>query len=136
MGQPLAFAKSAPTLIEAFSGYHEVRKRSVPIDDSMSILLATAVLNNSGNGNLNKPLSPTAIYRNAVEKYARQIGLAVDVRGFCVHSLCATAATNALLNGANIAKVQEWLGHTNISQHTSVRFKTPWKALSNEAMLS
>jgi integrase len=31
------------------------------------------------------------------------------------HSLRATAATNALDHQADIAKVQEWLGHTNIS---------------------
>jgi site-specific recombinase XerD len=31
------------------------------------------------------------------------------------HSLRATAATNALDNGADIAKVQEWLGHANIA---------------------
>ena len=39
----IAFAKSMSTLFEVFSGCHEVRKRSVPIDDSMSILLATAI---------------------------------------------------------------------------------------------
>jgi integrase len=32
-----------------------------------------------------------------------------------VHSLRATAATNALSHEADIAKVQEWLGHANIS---------------------
>jgi site-specific recombinase XerC len=32
-----------------------------------------------------------------------------------VHSLRATAATNALSNNADIAKVQEWLGHADIS---------------------
>jgi site-specific recombinase XerD len=31
------------------------------------------------------------------------------------HSLRATAATNALDHQADIAKVQEWLGHANIS---------------------
>jgi len=31
------------------------------------------------------------------------------------HSLRATAATNALDHEADIAKVQEWLGHANIS---------------------
>ena len=31
------------------------------------------------------------------------------------HALRATAATNALDNNADIAKVQEWLGHANIS---------------------
>ncbi len=39
----------------------------------------------------------------------------VDVHGFCVHSLRATAATNALLHNADIAKVQMWLGHANVS---------------------
>jgi hypothetical protein len=32
-----------------------------------------------------------------------------------VHSLRATAATNALSHDADIAKVQEWLGHANVS---------------------
>jgi integrase len=32
-----------------------------------------------------------------------------------VHSLRATAATNALTHEADIAKVQEWLGHANVS---------------------
>jgi integrase/recombinase XerD len=37
------------------------------------------------------------------------------VNGLCVHSLRATAATNALSHEADIAKVQEWLGHANVS---------------------
>jgi integrase/recombinase XerD len=32
-----------------------------------------------------------------------------------LHALRATAATNALAHQADIAKVQEWLGHANIS---------------------
>jgi integrase/recombinase XerD len=32
-----------------------------------------------------------------------------------VHALRATAATNALVHNADIAKVQEWLGHANIA---------------------
>ena len=31
------------------------------------------------------------------------------------HALRATAATNALNHDADIAKVQEWLGHANIA---------------------
>lgn len=47
--------------------------------------------------------------------YSKQIGITVDVHRFCVHSLRATAATNALANDADIAQVQEWLGHANVS---------------------
>jgi len=38
-----------------------------------------------------------------------------DMHGFCVHALRAPAATNALAHNADIAKVQEWLGHANIA---------------------
>ena len=48
-----------------------------------------------------------------VRHYAKRAG--IDTSGVGVHSLRATAATNALLNGADIAKVQTWLGHANIS---------------------
>ena len=32
-----------------------------------------------------------------------------------MHSMRATTATNALSHEADIAKVQEWLGHANVS---------------------
>jgi site-specific recombinase XerD len=50
-----------------------------------------------------------------VRKYTRQTGLSAQINGLCVHSLRATAATKALDNKADIAKVQEWLGHANVS---------------------
>lgn len=59
------------------------------------------------------PLTGHAIYRNVVQKYAREIGL--ESSAICVHGLRATAATNALDHGADIAKVQDWMGHANIS---------------------
>ena len=34
-----------------------------------------------------------------------------DLHFIGAHELCATAATNALDHQADIAKVQEWLGH-------------------------
>ena len=64
---------------------------------------------------LNKHLSPHSIYGSVVMHYARQLGFHVDIDGFCAHSLRATAATNALGNDADIAKVQQWLGHASIS---------------------
>lgn len=41
--------------------------------------------------------------------------LKIAVAGFGPHALRATAATNALDHEADIAKVQEWLGHANIA---------------------
>ena len=60
---------------------------------------------NNRSGILDKALHPNAVYENVVRKYG----------GIGVHSLRATAATNALDHEADIAKVQEWLGHANIS---------------------
>jgi integrase/recombinase XerD len=70
---------------------------------------------NNRTGTLEKHLDPGSVYRNSVQKYGRGTGISVEVNGLCAHSLRATAATNALSNEADIAKVQEWLGHANIS---------------------
>jgi integrase/recombinase XerD len=68
---------------------------------------------NPRTSELRKRLSGGAIYNKVVKHYAAQIGLKLP--GFCPHSLRATAATNSLEHGADIAKVQEWLGHANIA---------------------
>ena len=41
--------------------------------------------------------------------------LKIDAERVAPHALRATAATNALYHEADIAKVQEWLGHANIA---------------------
>ncbi len=64
-------------------------------------------------GNTGKGLSGHAVYKDVVKKYALQIG--IEPSAVSVHGLRATAATNALEHEADIAKVQEWLGHANIS---------------------
>lgn len=48
-----------------------------------------------------------------VAQWAQAAGIKVE--GLGVHGLRATAATNALEHDADIAKVQVWLGHANIS---------------------
>jgi integrase/recombinase XerD len=57
-------------------------------------------------------LSVEGVYRSAVKLYMQKNGLTQELHA--PHALRATAATNALLHGADIAKVQEWLGHANI----------------------
>ena len=58
-------------------------------------------------------LTGHAIYKDVVHHYAIKIG--IEPSAICVHGLRATAATNALDHDADIAKVQEWLGHSSIS---------------------
>jgi len=70
---------------------------------------------NNRTGTLDRHLDPGSVYRNIVTKYTRDTGISAEAIGVCVHSMRATAATNALSNEADIAKVQEWLGHANIS---------------------
>lgn len=60
-----------------------------------------------------EPMTTDGVYK-VVQSYARQIGLG-DIERLGVHALRATAATNALDHEADIAKVQEWLGHANIA---------------------
>lgn len=59
-------------------------------------------------------LNPNTIYR-IVRARAAQAGLTTEVRGLCTHSMRATAATNALHRGAGLARVQDWLGHQNVT---------------------
>ena len=58
-------------------------------------------------------LSPGAIYAEIVKRYMAQVGIEGENMG--PHALRATAATSALEHDADIAQVQEWLGHSNIS---------------------
>jgi integrase/recombinase XerD len=58
---------------------------------------------------LERPLNANSLYRNVVRKYGQETGLNIEANGLCVHSMRATAATNALSHEADIAKVQEWL---------------------------
>jgi integrase/recombinase XerD len=64
---------------------------------------------NNRTGRLEKALSPDAIYK-IVRRYSADLGFEIGA-----HALRATAATNALDHQADIAKVQEWLGHANIA---------------------
>lgn len=66
----------------------------------------------TGTDNTRRAITPDGVYRE-IKRYAKKAG--IDIAGFGAHSLRATAATNALLHEADIAKVQEMLGHANIS---------------------
>ncbi|HRI11521.1 MAG TPA: tyrosine-type recombinase/integrase [Verrucomicrobiota bacterium] len=67
----------------------------------------------NSRGSLVRPLSGQAVYQNIVKHYADQA--AISVRAIRPHCLRATAATNALEHGADIARVRDWLGHSAIT---------------------
>jgi len=72
---------------------------------------ASALFRALGNraGGLAMTITADADYK-IVRGYSAEPGLEIEA-----HALRATAATNALDDQANIAEVQEWLGHANIT---------------------
>lgn len=66
-------------------------------------------IRNNRTGTIDRPLSTDGVYK-IMRNYTTRLGVPSGP-----HVARATAATNALDNGADIAKVQEWLGHSDIS---------------------
>lgn len=64
---------------------------------------------NNRTGRLEKALTPDPVYR-FVQGYSAALGFEISA-----HAPRATAATNAFDHPADIAKVQDWLGHANIA---------------------
>jgi integrase/recombinase XerD len=106
-GGKMRFVPVHPGTLERISDY---LARAGHGDDSKGALFRP--VKNPVDGVLEKPLSGDAIFK-LVRFYSMKLGL--DAKAVCVHGLRATAATNALDHQADIAKVQEWLGHSSIS---------------------
>jgi integrase/recombinase XerD len=66
-------------------------------------------IRNNRTGQAEKALTPDMVYK-LVRGYSTELGFEIGA-----HALRATAATNALDHQADIAKVQEWLGHANMA---------------------
>ncbi len=64
---------------------------------------------NNRTGRLGRAITADGVYK-LVRTYSARLGFEIGA-----HALRATAATNALDHQADIAKVQEWLGHANIA---------------------
>ena len=111
----IRFVPVHPMALRLIGEYLEMGKHGGAVShESLDSPLFRPVANNR-TGTLNRHLDPGSIYRNIVMKYAKATGITAEAIGVCVHSMRATAATNALSNEADIAKVQEWLGHANVS---------------------
>jgi len=64
---------------------------------------------NNRTGRLERTITADGVYKR-VRGYSARLGFEIGA-----HALRATAATNALDHQADIAKVQEWLGHASIA---------------------
>jgi integrase/recombinase XerD len=107
-GDKIRFIPAHPKALTLIQDYLDRVRHGAEVDGPLF-----RPLRNTRDGNLDKPLDPSAIYRNIVQHYAKQAHL--NVRGLSPHALRSTAATNALDHGADIARVQVWLGHSDIS---------------------
>jgi integrase/recombinase XerD len=76
------------------------------LDDSGALFRP---VRNNRTARLEGAITADGVYR-LVRFYSGQLGFLIGA-----HALRATAATNALDHQADIAKVQEWLGHANIA---------------------
>ena len=74
--------------------------------------LFRSVRERTRNGKVRDGLSAEGLYL-IVRTWAKAVGISAE--RIAPHALRATAATNALDHEADIAKVQEWLGHANIA---------------------
>ncbi len=66
-------------------------------------------IRNNRTSQVEKALTPDMICKLA-KKYSGELGFKIRA-----HALRATAATDALDNKADFAKVKDWLGHANIA---------------------
>ena len=106
-GSKTRFVPAHPAALDAINSYLAVADHG----EEKKTPLFRPVRNNR-TGTLEKAMTGDGIYK-MVKDYSAAAGIEVD--GLCLHALRATAATNALDHDFDIAKVQEWLGHANIS---------------------
>jgi integrase/recombinase XerD len=105
-GSKIRYVPLHPGAADAIAAYLEAADHG---EDKAGALFRP-VSNNTRSGTAS--ITPDGVYK-LLASYAK--ALQIDVTGFGPHALRATAATNALDHGADIAKVQEWLGHANIA---------------------
>lgn len=106
-GSKVRYLPVHPATAERIDAYLE---RAGHREDKQGALFRA--IRNNVHGNARASITPDGVYKMLV-KYAAMVR--IDVAGFGPHALRATAATNALDHEADIAKVQQWLGHANIS---------------------
>jgi integrase/recombinase XerD len=90
--------------------FHPIfEKRTIVAADQIRSGALFRPVRNNRTARLEGAITADGVYR-LVRFYSGQLGFLIGA-----HALRATAATNALDHQADIAKVQEWLGHANIA---------------------
>ena len=105
-GGKIRFVPIHPQTLERVNDYQERLGLSENLERALFMPARSGPLDVKG-------LSGKGVWKDVVKKYARTIG--IQPSAISVHGLRATAATNALEHEADIAKVQEWLGHASIA---------------------
>ena len=108
-GSKVRYVPAHPLALERIHDYLQAAGRGEDADGP----LFRPLKNPAGQGKTDRPLTPGAVYHRVLRKHAK--AAAIDGKSFGPHALRATAATNALDRGADLGKVQEWLGHANVS---------------------
>jgi site-specific recombinase XerD len=108
-GSKIRYVPAHPLALERIHNYLGAAGHSEDADGP----LFRPVKNPAGQGKTDRPLTHGALYHCVLRKHAQAAG--IDIGSFGPHALRATAATNALDRGADLGKVQEWLGHANVS---------------------
>jgi integrase/recombinase XerD len=106
-GGKVRYVPLHPATAECIDGYLQAAGHS---GDKTGALFRS--VKNNMHRNAQASITPDGVYK-MLAGYAAS--LKIDVAGFGPHALRATAATNALNHDADIAKVQEWLGHATIA---------------------
>ncbi len=106
-GSKTRYVPMHPAASEAIAGYLDLAGHG---EDRKGPLFRP--VRNNTTGTLEDAITGDGVYK-MVKRYALKAGVLVE--GLCLHALRATAATNALEHSADIAFVQGWLGHSNIS---------------------
>lgn len=108
-----------PVSIRQVNEYLEFSKHGKNIDDPLFLTIRNGNISEGSepldqeNDNSRRMINPNAIQRNIVRYYAEKSG--IYFIGFSPHALRKTAATKAFDNNADIKRVKDWLGHSNIS---------------------
>ena len=107
-GGKLRYIPTHPNALRLISEYLTAAGHAMEMDRPLF-----RPVKNPRTGQITGALTPGGVYTSVVVRYMEQVGITGENMG--PHALRATAATSALEHNADIAKVQEWLGHASIS---------------------